>query len=197
MVYTKTFVTNMVKSGDQRRAKLEVLGDIRPTGTLLGIPALIGEPTTIEIEAEAIIGASGSRRDFYTANEREKARGYARAVAVGNVVHVSGCTSVDADGAVQVPGNWAAQFDLCHEGIAQALEMAGASLDDVVRRRSFTIASAEQNRLYGEGPGWFKDSRPVSMGCRIDSLADPAMLVEVDAVAVIGAHADIEWLGPK
>ncbi len=197
MVYTKTFVTDMAKSGDQRRAKLEVLGDIRPTGTLLGIPALIGEPTTIEIEAEAIIGASASRRDFYTANEREKARGYARAVAVGNVVHVSGCTSVDADGAVQVPGNWAAQFDLCHEGIAQALEMAGASLDDVLRRRSFTIATAEQNRPYGEGPGWFKDSRPVSMGCRIDSLADPAMLVEVDAVAIIGAHADIEWLGPK
>ena len=197
MVYTKTFVTEMAKSGDQRRAKLEVLGDIRPTGTLLGIPALIGEPTTIEIEAEAIIGASGSRRDFYTANEREKARGYARAVAVGNVVHVSGCTSVDAEGGVQAPGDWAAQLDLCHEGIAQALEMAGASLDDVVRRRSFTIASAEQNRPYGEGPGWFKDSRPVSMGCRIDSLADPAMLVEVDAVAVIGAHADIEWLGPK
>ena len=23
------------------------------------------------------------------------------------------------------------------------------------------------------------------------------MLVEVDAVAVIGAHADIEWLGPQ
>ena len=35
------------------------------------------------------------------------------------------------------------------------------------------------------------------MSCRVDSLAEPAMLVEVDAVAVIGAHADIEWLGPQ
>ena len=75
--------------------------------------------------------------------------------------------------------------------------MAGAKLDDVVRRRSFTIALAKQNRAYGEGPGWFKDSRPVSMSCRVASLAHPAMLVEVDAVAVIGAHADIEWLGPQ
>ncbi len=73
--------------------------------------------------------------------------------------------------------------------------MAGAKLDDVVRRRSFTIAPAEQNRACGEGPDWFKDSRPVSMGCRLDSLADPAILVEVDAVAVIGAQANIEWLG--
>jgi hypothetical protein len=70
-------------------------------------------------------------------------------------------------------------------------------LDDVVRRRSFTIAVAEQNRPYGDGPGWLKDSRPVSMGCRMDSLADPVMLVEVDAVAVVGAHMDIEWLGTK
>ncbi len=197
MVYSKTFVTDMAKSGEQRQAKLEMLGDIRPTGTLLGIPALIGAGTEIEIEAEAIVGAAGSRREFYTANEREKARGYARAVAVGDVVHVSGCTSVDADGKVQAPGDWAAQVDLCHEAVADALAMAGLELDDVVRRRSFTVAAAEQNRAYGEGPGWFRDSRPVSMGCRIDSLADPAMLVEVDAVAVKGAREDIEWLGPQ
>ena len=196
-VYTKTFVTDMGRSEEQRRAKLEALGDIRPTGTLLGIPALIGPETEIEIEVEAILGAAGNRHDFYTGKEREKARGYARAVAVGDVVHVSGCTSVDDDGVVQAPGDWAAQYDLCHEAVEAALEMAGASLDDVIRRRSFTIGSAEQNRPYGEGPAWFKDSRPVSMGCRIDSLADPAMLVEVDAVAVKGAHADIEWLGPQ
>ena len=63
MVYTKTFVTDMAKSSEQREAKLEALGDdIRPTGTLLGIPALIGPETAIEIEAEAIIGAASARK---------------------------------------------------------------------------------------------------------------------------------------
>ncbi|MEC7303376.1 MAG: Rid family hydrolase, partial [Pseudomonadota bacterium] len=196
IVYTKTFVTDMAKSSEQREAKLEALGDdIRPTGTFMGILALIGPETAIEIEAEAILGAASARKNFYTANEREKARGYAR--AVGDVVHVSGCTSVDPTGVVLSPGDWAAQVDLCHEHVQQALEMAGAKLDDVVRRRSFTIASAEQNRAHGEGPGWFKDSRSVFMSCRVASLAHPAMLVEVDALAVIGAHADIEWLGPQ
>jgi hypothetical protein len=127
---------------------------------------LLGESTTIEIEVEAITSTSGGRRDSNTANEREKIRGYVRAVAVGNVV--------------QVPGYWVVQFDLCYEGVTQPLELVGASLDDVVRRRSFTIAAAEQNRPYGDGPGWLKDSRPVSMGCRMDSLADPVILVEVD-----------------
>ncbi|MBT3533387.1 MAG: RidA family protein, partial [Rhodospirillaceae bacterium] len=141
-----------------------------------------------------IIGAAGNRQDFYSGDENEKPRGYARAVAVGDVVHVSGCTSMDENGVVQAPGDWAGQYDICHEKITAALAQAGASLDDVVRRRSFTVAGAEQNRPHGEGPAWFKDSRPVSMGCRISGLALPEMLVEIDAWAVKGAHKDIEWL---
>ena len=197
LVYSKTFVTDVGTVADTRRARLEALGDIRPTNTFLGIPALISRDTLVEIEAEAVIGAAATRRDYYSEKALEKARGYARAVAVGDVIHVSGCTSMDEDGTVRAPNDWAAQYDLCHEAVREALAAAGAELDDVVRRRSFTIAAAEQNRAYGEGPAWFADSRPVSMGCRIDSLVLPGMVVEVDAVAVRGAHAGIEWLGPK
>jgi enamine deaminase RidA (YjgF/YER057c/UK114 family) len=197
LVYSKTFVTDMAQAAGQTRAKLEALGEVRPTGTLLGIPALLAPELLLEVEAEAIIGAAATRRDIYTGDDNEKPRGYARAVAVGDVVHVSGCTAMDIAGVVQAPGDWAAQYDLCHQAVAAALTQAGLSLDDVVRRRAFTIASAEQNRPHGEGPAWFADSRPVSMGCRIASLALPEMLVEVDAWAVKGAHRDIEWLGPE
>ena len=197
LVYTKTFVTDMSEADTQTQTRLDALGEVRPTATLLGIPALIRPEMLVEIEAEAIIGASKTRQDIFTEKQRERARGYARAVAVGDVVHVSGCTSIDADGEVQAPDDWARQYDLCHETIRWALAEAGAGLDDVVRRRIFTVDAAEQNRPYGEGPGWFADSRPVSMGCRIAGLAQPEMLVEVDAVAIKGAHADIEWLGPS
>ena len=78
------------------------------------------------------------------------------------------------------PADWAALFDICHEGIEEALAMAGAILNDVIQRRSFTIASAEQNRPYGEGPAWFKDSWPVSMGCRIG-------LASVDRAGMLAA----------
>ena len=197
LVYTKTFVTDISEAEAATRARLDALGDVRPTATLLGVPALIRPEILVEIEAEAIVGASSARQDIYTEKQREKARGYARAVSVGDVVHVSGCTSIDVDGKVRAPGDWARQYDLCHEAIQWALAETGASLDDVVRRRIFTVATAEQNRPYGEGPAWFADSRPVSMGCRIASLAQPEMLVEVDAVAIKGAHADIEWLKPS
>ena len=196
MIYTKTFVTDMARADAQRQARIEVFGEVRPTATLLGIPALLTPEMLVEIEAEVIVGAASARQDIYSENARERGRGYAQAVAVGDVVHVSGCTSMDADGKVRAIGDWAAQFDLCHEAIQAALADAGAILDDVVTRRIFTVAEAEQNRAYGEGPAWFADSRPVAMGCHITRLADPEMLVEVDAMAIKGAHADIEWLGP-
>lgn len=197
LVYSKNFVTDLTAADGQARARREALGAVLPSATLLGIPGLIAPEMLVEVEAEAIIGAAQTRVEYFTGQENEKARGFARAVAVGDVVHVSGCTALGLDGQVQAPGDWAAQYDLCHQAVADALGQAGLVLDDVVRRRSFTIADAEQNRPHGEGPAWFADSRPVSMGCRIAGLARPEMLVEVDAWAVKGAHAEIEWLGPE
>jgi enamine deaminase RidA (YjgF/YER057c/UK114 family) len=117
-------------------------------------------------------------------------------VAVGDLVYVSGCTSLSSTGALQAPGDWAAQSDLAHETIRRALTEAGATLDDVVRRRTFTAIGAEQNRPHGQGPAWFAKCYPASLGCRISGLAHPELLVEVEVAAVKGAHADIEWIGP-
>ena len=194
LVYSKTFLTDMTQASAHQRARMEALGDVRPPLTLLGIPGVQFPEIMVEIETEAIIGSAQDRKIIYTENQAEKARGYARAVQVGDVIHVSGCTSIDAERNVRAVGDWAGQYDLAHQSIEMALEKAGATLGDVVRRRTFTVNEAEQNRPYGEGPPWFKDTRPVSLGCRITSLADPKMLVEVDAMAIVGAGEDIEWL---
>ena len=194
LVYTKTYLTDLGRAADYTRAWLEALGDVRPTSTLLGIPALIHPEMLVEIETEAIVGASRSRRDIYTQQQREKPRGYARAVQVGDWIWVSGCTSMNAAGQPQAPGDWAAQSDLSVETIRWALEQAGATLDDVVRRRIFTVEGASVNRPHGEGPAWFAKSWPASLGCRIAGLARPDLLVEVEVAAVKGAHAGIEWV---
>jgi len=196
IVYTKSFMTDISLAANRRRAVLEAFGDTLPTSTVLGIPggALVRPEMLVEIEAEAIVGAAATRQHFYSGDDREKPLGYARAVAVGDVIHVSGCTAMDSSGRLQGVGDWAAQYDLCHRHIEEALEQAGAVLDDVVRRRIFSTAGATRNRPYGEGPPWFADSRPSSLGCTIDRLIHPDMVVEVDAWAVRGAHANIEWL---
>jgi len=196
LVYTKTFLTDLSKAADYTRAFVEGLGDVRPVSTLLGVPALVRPELLVEIEAEAVLGAARSRRDIYTQHMREKPRGYARAVVVGDQVYVSGCTSVSATGEVQAPGDWARQYDLAVETSRWALEQAGASMDDVVRRRTFTVEGAKQNRAYGDGPTPFAKSHPASLGCRISGLARPELAVEVEVTAVKGAGAEIQWIEP-
>ena len=196
LVYTKTFLTDLSKAADYTRAFVEVLGDVRPVSTLLGVPALVRPELLVEIEAEAVLGAARSRRDIYTQHMREKPRGYARTVVVGDQVYVSGCTSVSATGEVQAPGDWARQYDLAVDTSRWALEQAGASMDDVVRRRTFTVEDAKQNRAYGDGPTPFAKSHPASLGCRISGLARPELAVEVEVTAVKGAGAEIQWIEP-
>lgn len=197
LVYTKTYLTGEVDAAPCGRAWLETLGDVRPVSTLLRVPAPMRPELLIEIEAEAVVGAARTRRDIYTRREREKPRGYARAVVAGDWIHVSGCTALDDAGALRAPGDWAAQADLAHETIRWTLEQAGATPGDVVRRRTFTVDGAAVNRRPGEGPAWFAASHPASTGCRVAGLAMPGLLVEVEVTAVAGAHAGIEWITPE
>ena len=196
LVYTKSFFSDLGHMPDYTRAWLEAFGDVRPTSTTLGIPALLRPEMLIEIEAEAIIGASKTRRNVYTQREREKPRGYARLVEVGDRIYMSGCTDLDAAGDLQAPGDWAAQYDHALETARWSLEQVGASLDDVVRRQTFTVDGAQVNRPYGQGPTYFAGSRPASLGCRIMGLARPELLVEVEVLAVKGAGQNIQSLGP-
>jgi len=196
LVYTKTYLTDLGGGAAYTRAWVEALGDVRPASTLLGIPALVLPEMLIEVEAEALIGAARTRRDIYTQLGREKPRGYARAVQVGDWIWVSGCTSMNPAGEPQAVGDWAGQSDMAHETIRWTLEQAGATLDDVVRRRIFTVDGADVNRAHGAGPAWFAGSCPSSLGCRITGLARPELLVEVEVAAVRGARDGIEWIGP-
>lgn len=196
LVYTKSFFSDLSHMADYTRAWLEAFGDVRPTSTTLGIPALLRPEMLIEIEAEAIIGAAKTRRDVYTRQQREKPRGYARLVEVGERIYMSGCTDLDAAGQVQAPNDWAAQYDHALETVRWSLDQVGASLDDVVRRQTFTVDRAQVNRPPGQGPAYFAGSRPASMGCRIMGLARPELLVEVEVMAVKGAGTGIEAIGP-
>jgi len=196
LVYTKSFFSDLSHMADYTRAWLEAFGDVRPTSTTLGIPALLRPEMLIEIEAEAIIGAAKTRRDIYTQQQREKPRGYARLVEVGERIYMSGCTDLDAAGQVQAPNDWAAQYDHALETVRWSLDQVGASLDDVVRRQTFTVDRAQVNRPHGQGPAYFAGSRPASMGCRIMGLARPELLVEVEVMAVKGAGTGIEAIGP-
>jgi len=108
--------------------------------------------------------------------------GYSRAVAAGDYIFVSGCTSV-ADAEFVHPGDAYAQTGQAIANVAAALEGLGAGLADVVRTRLFVTDITrwqEYGRAHGEA---FGSVMPATSMVAVSALIDARMLVEVEAVA--------------
>ncbi len=107
--------------------------------------------------------------------------GYSRAVAAGDFIFVSGCTSMD--GGEFHPGDAHAQTEQAIRNVAAALGGLGAGLSDVVRTRIY-VTDISRWQEYGRAHGAaFGSIRPATSMIQVPALVDPRMLVEVEAVA--------------
>jgi len=121
-------------------------------------------------------------RRVSSGTEWEPAVGYSRAVAVGDFVFVSGCTSV-AGAEFRHGGDAYAQTALAIANVGAALAALGAGLADVVRTRML-VTDISRWREYGQAHHEaFGGSRPATSMIAVSGLIDPRMLVEVEAVA--------------
>jgi enamine deaminase RidA (YjgF/YER057c/UK114 family) len=125
------------------------------------------------------------RRNVSSGTEWEAKVGYSRAVRVGDRVEVAGTTATDEDGAVVGEGDPYAQTVQTLQNVESGLEAAGATMADVVRTRIF-VTDVEQWEAVGRAHGEvFGEIRPATTLVEVSALVDPAMCVEIEAVAVV------------
>ncbi|MFC7044068.1 RidA family protein [Halobacteriaceae archaeon GCM10025711] len=127
------------------------------------------------------------RTTISSGTEWEDRVGYSRAVRVGNEVRVSGTTATDEDGDVVGVGDPAAQAKQAFENVLDALSELGASADDVVRTRMYVTDIDDWEAVGRAHADAFGDAKPATSMVEVSRLVDPAMLVEVEADAIVDA----------
>ena len=106
------------------------------------------------------------------------------------LVFVAGQTPSDEQYRVVAPGDYLGQYRQVMENLSVQLKAAGATWDDVVYRRIFTLdvdALVAALRATAGAGYWNADTPPGSTLIGVTRLSDPAFLVEIDLLAVVDA----------
>ena len=124
------------------------------------------------------------RTNYSSGAKWEDIVGYSRAVKIGNTIEVTGTVAVDENSSLVGKGSAYAQTKFIIEKIEKILELAGASLKDVVRTRMF-VTDISRWEEYGKAHGeFFKEIKPCTSMIEVSALIEPDYLIEIEATAI-------------
>ena len=106
--------------------------------------------------------------------------GFCRAVRIHERTWVAGTAPIEGE---NVPESARDQMLLCGRIIAEALEEADASIDDVVRTRMYIVDPADADAVGRAHKEIFANAMPVATMVVVAGLLDPRWKVEVEAEA--------------
>lgn len=111
---------------------------------------------------------------------------YSKAIrASGDFVFMQGQVGTLLDGTLVGDGDPGAQADQACKNIKRWMEEAGGSLGDVCKLTVYVTDISYRGPVYAAINRWFEGVHHCSTGVVVSGLADPSLLVEIDAMAVI------------
>jgi len=113
--------------------------------------------------------------------------GMSQGVLKGDLIHVSGQVSLQ-EGKVVGIGDPVAQARQCFANIEAVLQLAGATLDDVVALRCYLVDAEYYQAYAGVKNALFDANPPCGTAVIVKGLLSPDFLMEVEAVAQISTR---------
>ena len=108
-------------------------------------------------------------------------------VRVGDTVYVSGSVAWDPEGNVVGGNDMKAQSRQAFANVREILAEAGATMDDVVKITAFLTDISRYAEYSAARAEAFPNKVPASTAVSVPALIQPELLVEIEAVAVIGS----------
>ncbi len=124
------------------------------------------------------------RKNISSKTKWENIVGYSRAVRIGNMIEVSGTTSVDGEKIIGI-GNAYEQTKFILKKIKIALEKTGAKMEDVIRTRIFVTDISRWEEIGKAHGKFFKKIKPAATMVEVKSLISPDLLVEIEVTAIV------------
>ncbi len=126
-----------------------------------------------------------TRQEIRVEGASEPISHYTDAVRFGDLLFVSGIAPFDSTGEVVGEGDVVAQTRQVLQNLLDALRTVGADMSDVLKVTVFLIDINDRQAINPVRQEFFGNARPASTLIEISALADPKMLVEIEAVAGI------------
>jgi len=111
---------------------------------------------------------------------------WSNCLVVGNQVFVAGMTA-RAGNALQGGNSMYEQAKATFSKIKHLLEAAGGRMDDIVKVNIFVTDIKRREEVWQARREFFTGDFPVSTLVEVSALAAPELLVEIEAVAILGA----------
>ena len=126
-----------------------------------------------------------TRQEIRVEGASEPISHYTDAVRFGDLLFVSGIAPFDSTGEVVGEGDVVAQTRQVLQNLLDALRTVGADMGDVLKVTVFLIDIKDRGAINPVRQEFFGNARPASTLIEVSALADPKMLVEIEAVAGI------------
>ena len=113
--------------------------------------------------------------------------GYSRAVRVGDLIEISGTTSVEGDKVLGM-GDPFEQTKVIIEKFSSVLKKAGGSLSDIIRVRIYVTNIDHWENISKAYSEYFIKIKPAATMVEVSSLIGPELMVEMEATAMLNTE---------